>query len=162
VKELLENGADPNVLGKNDLGNDEYPILVAVRGKFSEILDLLIQHKANVDAITPGAGTALHWALSAMYDDPVDALLSAGADPNRVTHQYTPLQNAAQYGDRDISTIEALLIAGADVNAKTPVGTALDRAMETGQIQTACFLLDAGADTDLLKDMNALRIQTMI
>jgi hypothetical protein len=58
VKELLEKGADPNVLGKNDLGTGVYPILIAVQGKFNEVLDLLIEHKANVDATTPGFGTA--------------------------------------------------------------------------------------------------------
>jgi len=81
--------------------------------------------------------------------------VEAGADPNSISRSgYTPLQNAAQYSDRDSSILEILLIAGAEVNTQTPLGTALDRALGMGQVKTVRILLDAGADEDLLTDAN--------
>ena len=162
VKELLGKGADPNVFGKS-LGSNVLPIYVAAKGKFDKVLQLLIQHNAKVDGFSPGFGTALHGAIDVLNQDGVETLLKAGADPNGIgSSGYTPLQNAAQYGDTNMGLIEVLLIAGADVNATTPIGTALDRALDMSQIRTARILLDSGADIDLIKDNNQYKVQGLL
>jgi ankyrin repeat protein len=167
VKELLGKGADPNVLGNSNGGAKMLPICVAARGKFNEILHLLIQNKAKVDGISPGFGTALHAAIMMRNQEEVEALLSAGANPNgdpnslNIT-QYTPLQYAAQYSDVDSGILEALLIAGADVNAKSRIGTALDSALYQSQYRTVRVLLNAGADADLINDSNQYEMNKLL
>jgi ankyrin repeat protein len=154
VKELLEMGADPNVLGKRqDTSAELFPIHIAATNKFNEVLRLLIQHKAKVDVVSPGYGTALHGAISFRNQEGVEALLEGGADPNKVDPSgYSPLQNAAQYSDNDPGILDALLLADAEINLKTSIGTALDCALGIGQFKTARVLLNAGADPDLVKD----------
>jgi ankyrin repeat protein len=154
VKELLEMGADPNILGKMQYtGVEVFPIYVAATKKFNEVLRLLIQHKAKVDAVSHGFGTALNGAISLMNQEGVEALLEGGADPNKVDHsEYSPLQNAAQFSDNYPGILEALLLADAEIDLKTPIGTALDRALGMGQVKTARILLNAGADPDLVRD----------
>jgi ankyrin repeat protein len=120
VKELLEKGADPNVLGKGEgFFVELFPLYVAAKGKFNEVLHLLIEHKANLDGINTYYGTALHAAINNHNQEGVEALLAAGADPNKVNGMgYSPLQNAVQNGDYGLGIVEALLMAEADVNAK--------------------------------------------
>lgn len=65
--------------------------------------------------------------------------MEAEGDPNSISRsRYTPLQNVAQYSDRDSSIIEILLIAWADINAQTALGAALDRALGIGQMKPYC------------------------
>lgn len=154
MKELLEKGADPNVLGKGEYGSiTKFPIHVAASNKFNDVLRLLIEHKANVDAVSPGCGTALKGAITRMNLEAVEELLKAGADPNKVDQTgYTPLQSAAQFADRNPGIFNALLLAEPEIDLKTSCGTALDCAMLQGQFQTARRLLDLGADPDLVRD----------
>jgi len=154
VKELLGIGADPNVLGtRQDTLAEMFPIYVAATQKFNEVLRLLIQHKANVDAVSPGYGTALHGAISFRNQEEVEALLNGGADPNKVDLSgYSPLQNAAQFSDERPGIFDALILADAEIDLKTPLGTALECALGAGQFKTARVLLNAGADPDLVKD----------
>jgi ankyrin repeat protein len=154
VKELLEKGADPNILGTSEsVLSERFPIYVAATNKFPEVLRLLIQYKANVDAVSPGCGTALHGAISFQNKEAVKELLKRGADPNKVDQTgYTPLQNAAQYADRDSGIFDALLLAEPEIDLKTSLGTALDCALAQGQFKTARRLMDRGADPDLVKD----------
>jgi ankyrin repeat protein len=163
VKELLEKGADPNVLGKIESSYLEmFPLYVAAKGNSNEVLDLLIEHKANLDSMIAVYGTALHGAINSSNEVGVEALLKAGADPNKVNGMgYSPLQMAVQLSDRYLGIVENLLMAEADVNAKTPHGTALDRALETGHRRAALILLDNGANEDLARDSNYSNIQSL-
>lgn len=154
VKELLEKGADPNTLGTSEsVLSEKFPIYVAATNKFPEVLRLLIQYKAKVDAVSPGCGTALHGAITFHNKEAVKELLKSGADPNKVDQTgYTPLQNAAQKADRDSGIFDALLLAEPEIDLKTSLGTALDCALAQGQFKTARRLMDLGADPDLVKD----------
>jgi ankyrin repeat protein len=56
------------------------PIHSAAAGKLA-VIRLLIEHGADVNARQEGDWTALHEVAANGYDELVDALLSAGADP---------------------------------------------------------------------------------
>lgn len=137
MKELLQQGADPNILGRRlDTHIEVYPIYISVTNKFNDILRLLIEHNAKVDVVSPGFGTALHGAITFSNQEAVEILLEGGAE----------------YSDSDSGILDALLLMDADVNLKTSLGTALDSALRQGQFKTARVLLNAGADPDLIED----------
>jgi ankyrin repeat protein len=153
VKELLEKGADPNVLGERDGGSKQYPLYVAATNKFHEVLRLLIENKASLDADSPGCGTALYGAVVRMNEPAVKELLKGGADPDKVgISGYSPLQYAAQTADGNPGIFDALLLAEPEIDLKTRSGTALDIAMCQSQFRTARRLMNLGADPDLVRD----------
>lgn len=154
VKELLDLGADPNILGQRlDVQTDVYPIYLAATNKFNDILRLLVEHKAKVDIITPYTSTALYGAIVFKNQEGVEILLEGGADPNKInTNGYSPLAYAVQFSDKDSSILDALLLMDADVNLNSPCGRPLDSALRQSQFRTARVLIDRGADPDLVQD----------
>lgn len=112
VRILLEHGADPN-LGRDEtletplhhcLGGSHNPLGIAADGDVEEVLRLLVNHGANVNAKTrPGIKSCNYWGL--------------------YTRGETPLHRAAAWGSSE--AIEILLVAGAepeimDSNGETP------------------------------------------
>ncbi len=71
----------------------------AASGGYADIVKLLIEHGANVNAKSSVGNTALTYACCGGYEDVVRILLDAGAD---VEHQndngHTPLMEAASCG----------------------------------------------------------------
>ena len=71
----------------------------AASGGYADIVKLLIDHGANVNAKSSAGNTALTYACCGGYEDVVKILLDAGAD---VEHQnengHTPLMEAASCG----------------------------------------------------------------
>ncbi len=71
----------------------------AASGGYSDIVKLLIDHGANVNAKSSVGNTALTYACCGGYEEVVRILLEAGAD---VEHQnengHTPLMEAASCG----------------------------------------------------------------
>lgn len=112
AKFLLERGAKPELEGGT-------PALLAAAGGDEDDaagVQLLIRHKARVDARDAHRRSALHVAAFHGHDDILAALLGAGADVRgRDNDGRTPLLEAARGGR--LSAFEALLAAGADVVA---------------------------------------------
>ncbi len=82
VRLLLECAADPNLLPESGRS----PLMLAARAGEIPIINLLILHKAQLDAVIPSgepeAGfTALHYAVLAEQLPAIDILLNAGANP---------------------------------------------------------------------------------
>ncbi|MGY1408236.1 ankyrin repeat domain-containing protein [Luteimonas sp. A611] len=106
---LLERGASPAI-------EDGTPALVAAAGGDEDdpaAVQLLLRHKARVDARDRDARTALHVAAFQGHAGIVAALLDAGADVHaRDAAGATPLLEAARGGAA--SVFEALLGAKAD------------------------------------------------
>lgn len=75
VRELLKAGADPN------FGGIWVPLCAAVRGKNPEVVKLLIDAKADVDAQEEEGSTALMLAAFMGNLEMVKMLVAAGADP---------------------------------------------------------------------------------
>jgi cytohesin len=122
VRDLLGRGADPNAMFEARSETDTSPVT--------------------------GKVTALLFASWAGHTEIAEALLEAGAEPDRgALNGKTSLAAAAGYGHPDI--VEALLEAGADPNAyQEDSGPPLGFALEGGLPDIAESLLSAGADPD--------------
>ncbi len=144
---LLERGAKPQ-------SEDTTPALLAAAGTEEDDaagVQLLLKHKARIDARDAAGRSALHEAAQAGHVDVLTTLLSAHADVQaRDAEGRTPLLDAAC--GAHLPVVEALIAAGADVAAVDQSGL--------GALQLACLadtpspalarrLLELGADSQL-------------
>jgi ankyrin repeat protein len=78
VDRLLKSGGDAKALGPNG----ETMVMFAARNGNPDVIRLLVEAGANVNAREPLRGTtALMWAVEQRHPEAVAALLKAGADP---------------------------------------------------------------------------------
>jgi uncharacterized protein len=139
VRHLIDRGAEIDYAGMPE-GS---PLMLAAFMGHVEVLRLLLAAGADVDLAMPAGGeTALHMGAVANRAAAAQALLDAGADPNRHANSgvgtsmfdgnvklwgETPLHYAAAYSDEEL--IQALLRAGADRESPNAHGeTPLDYA----------------------------------
>ena len=88
LKLLLEAGADPK--------KDDQAIITAAMSSEMEMVRLLLERGANPNAELKGTGTALGYAVAIGAPLPlIQMLLTAGADPLRVTNRKLPLGASA-------------------------------------------------------------------
>ncbi len=143
---LLERGAKAEV-------EDGTPALLPAAGGEEDDpagVQLLLKHKARIDARDARGRSALHEAARAGHADILAALLAAGADVQaRDAAGRTPLLDAAQSGR--LAAVEALLTAKADPTAEDAEGRgalALACAGETPSPAIVRRLLELGADPE--------------
>ena len=97
ARALLDAGAEPDAVADND--TDLRPINSAAGSGASEIVALLLERGADVDAAQRGGYTALHSAAHDGNEELARMLLAAGADPARATDDdRTPADLAAEAG----------------------------------------------------------------
>ncbi|MFL6591401.1 MAG: ankyrin repeat domain-containing protein [Luteimonas sp.] len=144
---LLERGARPEPPGAT-------PALLAAAGSEEDDaagVQLLLKHKAKVDARDAIGRSALHEAALAGNLDALDALLAAGADVQaRDAHGRTPLLDAAR--GAHLQVLESLVAAGADVGAVDADGRGALALASIGDAPTVAIvqrLIDLGADPSL-------------
>ena len=143
---LLERGAKAEVEGGTPAQ------LPAAGGEEDDAagVQLLLKHKARVDARDARGRSALHEAARAGHVDIVAALLAAGADvAARDAAGRTPLLDAVQGGR--LGVVDALLAAGADPAAEDGEGRgalALACAGEAPSPAIVRRLLELGADPE--------------
>ena len=152
---LLDAGVDPN-LGNKD---GRTPMYWAQTG---EMVELLVARGADPDfkpegrVMTPLADT-VQWLSNSPENSrtKVTALLEAGADPNAILWNKTPmLLSAAQYDQAWIA--QELLKYGADTTTKDREGnTALHIAAKKSYAAIAENLLEAGADRKAVNDQGS-------
>ncbi|KAL7824032.1 hypothetical protein V8C26DRAFT_384656 [Trichoderma gracile] len=123
-----------------------------------EIVQMLLDHGADVDAITD-TGTALLAASGKGYTEIVQMLLDHGADVSAIAGEYgTALLAASSQGHTE--TIQVLLSHGADVNAIAgDYGTALIVASNRGCTEAVQVLLDHGADVSAIAGLYGTALQ---
>ena len=141
VKRLLDGGANPNVINKN---NYTALMLLQASDDDEEIVKLLLSAGANPNAVNNNGNTALARTYNTEI---VKMLLAAGANPNL---SRTPALIYAM-GNRDSLSerVKMLLAAGADVHAVNGDGeTALIRAAWNGGAEVVKILISAGANTN--------------
>ncbi len=91
---LLEKGADPN-LPVAPSGNEGTALNMAISGGGAELVELLLKHKADVNARDRNGNTPLVRAMRERNERLVDLLLSKGADPNALdAYGFPPLHVA--------------------------------------------------------------------
>lgn len=149
VKELLEDGVDPNLIdtdGNSILHHASY-------NSYEKIVKLLLKYGAdpnikNINNITP------LWYASGMHlPEVVRLLLDSGADPNiKSSIGTSPLSVA--FGKKDgrygLDTVKILLDYGADPNERTYQGDPiLCVASKNNDLEMVRLLLNAGANTDV-------------
>jgi ankyrin repeat protein len=127
VKLLLAHGADVNAIGVN-VGDSAAPPMVtalaytALYGK-SELAELLLKNKADINTQDEQGMTALHWAVRSNKEDIVRLLLANGADVNaKDKNDSTPWLQAVR--EKNQTLIKLLVDKGADMNVKSKDGWA--------------------------------------
>ena len=145
---LLERGAKPEPVGGQ-------PVLLAAAATEEDDaagVQLLLRHKARVDARDARGRSALHEAAFAGHAGIAAALLDAGADVHaRDGEGRTPLLDSAR--NASLLALDALLAANADPRASDGAGaTALHLAVAAEAPSTALVkrLLELGVDAQAL------------
>jgi cytohesin len=159
IEALLKAGADA---GRTD-PESETPLMAAARSGRLEAVRLLLEAGAGANDLDPHQEqTALMWASAEGHADVVEALLRAGADPNRKarlttiatrknadhpTGGATALMFAVRNGHE--AAARALIAGGADPRVTNGDGvTALTVAIVNDRFDLAATLLDLGADAN--------------
>jgi ankyrin repeat protein len=157
---LLGAGANPNAV----IATGETPLMTCASSGATAAVTSLLARGADVNAAEPVQHqTALMWAAAERHADVVSVLIEAGANLQARTKKgFSALHFAAREGD--IETVKRLLAAGVDIDLRSVpdspeagrgVGyqstlsggsTPLIVAAVRGQVPTALYLLDHGAD----------------
>jgi ankyrin repeat protein len=133
VEALLNAGADANTLATDD---GETVLMLAARGGHLDIVKLLVARGANVNAHEGYRGqTALMWAAAERHPEVVKYLLDHGADWK------------IRSFDRD-NRLPRLSAASSITPMARGGLAALHFAAREGDVDSARWLLDAGADVD--------------
>lgn len=104
AKALIEAGAPVNARGTNQMAN--MPIHAAVAGRKADLVALLIENAAAVNARQHGGWTALHGAAQNGDLSIANLLIGAGAEIDaRADNQQTPLDLAMLKGHQDMVDI---------------------------------------------------------
>ena len=130
-------------------GDDDYTLLLfAVECGHDQIVQLLLNQGADINAQWGYNGNALQLASCNGYDKVVQMLLDKGADINAQGGYYgNALQAASSNGHEKV--VQILLDKGADVNANEGFhGNALQAASSNGHEKVVQILLDKGADVN--------------
>jgi hypothetical protein len=149
VKRWLDQGHDPS---EQPTETCSTPLAIAVlRGNY-EIIGLLIDHGANVNAAaSPNGQTVLHCVAALDQDAPemVTYLLQRGAEVNVAGEdRVTPLMLASAGGHAE--TVKVLLTARPDLELRSAAGkTAIDLAAAADHADVVSLLRLAGARVTL-------------
>ncbi|KAJ7117103.1 ankyrin repeat-containing domain protein, partial [Mycena epipterygia] len=123
-----------------------YALLAASYCGHFSLVQLLLDHDANVDLVQGYFGTALQAASHQGHEMVVQLLLDHGADANIAGGVYGTALQAASYGGHPSNVIQFLLDHGADVNTfGGGYGTALQAASYDGNKVVVQLLLDHSA-----------------
>ena len=154
VNLLLDNGADPAILNKDNESMLHYCI------KFGEIetLKRLLSLKMPLDAVSSTGDTAVYSACQEGEKsvEILTLLLSAGASPLAIPHpdhSWSPLQYAACFGEMDIARLllaQPGVVANIDYHSKPGTDTtALYQAAMSGKEDMIKLLIEHGASLDI-------------
>jgi len=134
------------IQGKTIIYNVYSLIWASTNGNI-DIVKLLIDAGADINAKDNDDITALLWACSGGYLEIVKLLLEAGADPNIQDNEgYTALMWVSTY----LEIAKLLILSGTNPNIQNKNGkTALIFASQNGRLEFVKLLIEAGADLDI-------------
>ncbi|KAJ7142814.1 ankyrin repeat-containing domain protein, partial [Mycena epipterygia] len=154
VRGFLTTGADVNAEAGSALR-------VASAGGHTEIVRLLLDASADMNAADQENGTALQAASGGGWTEVVRVLLDAGADVNALAGEYgSSLQIASSRGHRDI--VRNLLENGADVNAVVRERSARGPGLQRGRRTTSIYALKFGSALWVASSMGHREIVRML
>jgi cytohesin len=140
---LVARGADVNTSMRDDPWT---PLLDAACTGRTQVVKLLLQHEAKVDAGDSHGYTPLLYAIWSADEESVRTLISAGADVNKRPSKddSLPLFYAVWHGHAGI--VKAIMDAGANVNAEDDNGwTPLRYAIEATSPDMINLFMGTGA-----------------
>ena len=144
VQLLLDNGADPNTVGKHSLTALHGAALMG----YEDVVKILLKGGAETNTATNSGWTPLLYASKKGNKVVVKLLLDSGAAPNMANYAGSPLHLAIGYTD----VVCLLLDRGADSNMADQNGwTPLHKAASIGNIDGVQLLLDRGAQPNVVK-----------
>jgi ankyrin repeat protein len=146
VRLLLARGADVN--GKEPTQN-QTALMWAAAEQHPKVLEMLIEARANLRAHTKLGFTALHFAARAGDLESTRILLDAGVDVNiRAQPDAASGQESGGRGGAARASSTGGLVVRGDMTF--PGSTPLFVATVRGQVPLALFLLDHGADPNVI------------
>ena len=129
---------------------NETPLHVATERGNIEIVKLLIEHDADVNAQDSNGWSPLYIACYNAYEHIVGALIEHGANARiECILGNTPLHAASR--NSNINIVQSLLHCGVDISSCNVDGwTSLHRAVASRKIEIVKLLLDNGIDTEMI------------
>jgi ankyrin repeat protein len=153
---VLEAGLSPDAPLGGTAADPRLPLHRAAQADQTEIVTMLLDAGATVDA-TSGGLSPLMLAASSAGADTVQALLDGGADltlPNYKFYSATAWHYAGREGN--IPALQTFLDAGVDINLEdTTRTTAVIYAAFFGQADAVQFLIDHGCDLNIRDQWNS-------
>ncbi|GMH36922.1 hypothetical protein BSKO_04795 [Bryopsis sp. KO-2023] len=145
VKELIAKGAD---VSSTHLDRKFTPLHAAAEEGHVDVVEILLEAGAEIDAQNRAGGAALHSAVQKDHLEVVKVLVKAGATVDLKTDDgFTPLLMATFNVHLEVA--EFLMESGADVNAKDSRGdTVLMSAAHFGGQMLVQLILDNGGEKD--------------
>ena len=141
---LLNAGADPHIADSNGNTCMHHAI---VGGCSKEVLQVIIDHGADVNSTNNDSVTALMVACKKGNVDATYALLKAASNPDIADSNGNTCMYHAIVGSFSKEVLQAIIDQGADVNSTNKEGvTALMAACRKGNMDVIYVLLKAGVD----------------
>lgn len=154
ARQLLNQNADPNI---GETRSNISPLMLSSQLRNSILLEMLLDHGANINSRDCNGETALHYAIEERRDKKtkkeekykiVNILLKNNAALNVLSKsKFSPLHIASLYGEHHI--VKLLIEYGANINIKGEEDwTPLVEACTNQHYTTMNLLLNNGADID--------------
>ncbi|KAF4219679.1 hypothetical protein CNMCM5878_002738 [Aspergillus fumigatiaffinis] len=138
VRFLLREGADVNSCPVHGMTPLHY---AAKSPNAREIIEVLVQAGAQVDAAASNGESALFGAVKSDDKDAVAVLLRSGASVTLRNQYNETILHTAAYSS-SLSLLQTLVDAGADMTARsTSNSTILHRAAEAGRVEMVAWIL---------------------
>ena len=145
VTTLLQSRA--NIEAKSDDAYSVTPLFLAAQCGHREIVDLLLEQKAEIEALDRcWRVTPLHKAASGGHREVIQILLEKHAEiDTKDCQEFTPLSHAARFGHREV--VQILLENHAEIDATNLFEcTPLSIAARFGHIEIVTLLLEKRAN----------------